>query len=160
MSLDLTKRRYSLLSKAKSIIKENLAVMFAFANINSSLALKLNGGKFHYFNSEDELNKIFKKCNFMFSNNQILPVWFVFSSCCNAAMIYLVFLQLYLLAIVCPCSKEIIICVDNIFKLFYDYWNLFYYFLFWSNHIYQMFFSLVISLIFTSFIRSLIYDGS
>ena len=56
MSLDLTERRYSLLAKAKSIIKDNPAVMFAFADINCSLVLKLNDHKFHYFNSEDELN--------------------------------------------------------------------------------------------------------
>ena len=62
VSLDLTKRSYSLLAKAKSIIKDNPAVMFAFADINCSLALKLNDDKFHYFNSEDELNKILQKC--------------------------------------------------------------------------------------------------
>ena len=60
--LDLTKRRYLLLAKAKSIIKDNPAIMFAFAGINCSLSLKLNDNKFHYFNSEDELNKIFAKC--------------------------------------------------------------------------------------------------
>ena len=62
MLLDLTKRLDSLLAKARSIIKDNPAVMFAFTDINCSLALKLNDDKFHYFNSEDELNKIFKKC--------------------------------------------------------------------------------------------------
>ena len=62
VSLDLTKRRCSLLAKAKSIIKDNPTVMFAFADINCSLALKLNDDKFHYFNSEDELNKILQKC--------------------------------------------------------------------------------------------------
>ena len=62
VSLDLTKRRYSLLAKAKSIIKYNPAVMFAFADTNCFLALKLNDDKFHYFNSEDELNKILQKC--------------------------------------------------------------------------------------------------
>ena len=62
MSLDLTKRRYLLLAKAKSIIKDNPAVMFAFAGINCSLALKLNDDKFDYFNSEDEPNKILQKC--------------------------------------------------------------------------------------------------
>ena len=36
--------------------------MFAFADINCSLALKLNDDKFYYFNSEDELNKILQKC--------------------------------------------------------------------------------------------------
>ena len=58
--LGLTKCCYSLL--AKSITKDNPAVMFAFADINCSLALKLNDDKFHYFNSEDELNKILQKC--------------------------------------------------------------------------------------------------
>ena len=62
VSLDLTKRCYLLLAKAKSIIKDNPAVMFAFADINCSLALKLKDDKFHYFNSEDELNMILQKC--------------------------------------------------------------------------------------------------
>ena len=62
MSLDLTERRYSLLAKAKGIIKDNPAVMFAFADINCSLGLKLNDDKFHYFNTEDELNKVLQKC--------------------------------------------------------------------------------------------------
>ena len=53
--LDLTKHRYSLLANFKSIIKDNPAVMLAFADINCSLALNLNDLKFHYFNSEDEL---------------------------------------------------------------------------------------------------------
>ena len=62
VSLDLTKRRYSLLAKAKSIIKDNPAAMFAFADISCSLALKLNDSKFHYFTSEDEINKRLEKC--------------------------------------------------------------------------------------------------
>ena len=62
VSLDLAKRRYSLLTKAKSIIKDNAAVIFALADINCSIALKLNDDKFHYFNREDELNKILQKC--------------------------------------------------------------------------------------------------
>ena len=62
VSLDLTKRRYSLLAKAKGIIKDNPAVMFAFTDINCSLALKLHDDKFHYFNSDDEINKILQKC--------------------------------------------------------------------------------------------------
>ena len=62
VSLDLTKCRYLLLAKAKSIIKDNPAVMIAFADINCFIVLMLNDDKFHYFNSEDELNNIFKKC--------------------------------------------------------------------------------------------------
>ena len=48
--------------------------MFAFADINCSLVLKLNHDKFHHFNSEDEFGKFLQKCYFMFSNNQIHPV--------------------------------------------------------------------------------------
>ena len=62
VSLDQTKRRYSLLAKAKGITKDNPAVIFAFADFNCFLALKLNDDKLHYFNSEDELNKISQKC--------------------------------------------------------------------------------------------------
>ena len=36
--------------------------MFAFADINCSLVLKLNHDKFHNFNSEDELTKFLQKC--------------------------------------------------------------------------------------------------
>ena len=61
MLLDLTKLRYSLLAKAKSIIKDNSDAKFAFADIRCSFALKLNDSKFHYLNSEDELNKILEK---------------------------------------------------------------------------------------------------
>ena len=46
MSLDLTNRRYSLLEKANSIIKDNPSVKFVFADINCYLMLKLNDDKF------------------------------------------------------------------------------------------------------------------
>ena len=46
MSLDLTNRRYSLLERAKSIIKDNHSVKFVFADINCYLVLKLNDDKF------------------------------------------------------------------------------------------------------------------
>ena len=62
MSLDLAKGHYSLQEKANSVIKDNPAAMFAFADINCSLALNLNDEKFSYFNSEDEINKILQKC--------------------------------------------------------------------------------------------------
>ena len=58
VSPDLTKLCYMLLTKAKSIIKDDFAVMFTFADISFFLALKLNSSKFHYFNNEDEFNKI------------------------------------------------------------------------------------------------------
>ena len=61
MSLDLTKGCYLLLAKAKSVIKDNPAAMFALADNKYSLALKLNDDNFLCFNSEDELNKILQK---------------------------------------------------------------------------------------------------
>ena len=62
VSLDQTKRRYSLLAKAKGIIKDNFAAIFIFTDISCSLVLKLNDSKFYYFNSEDELYTILQKC--------------------------------------------------------------------------------------------------
>ena len=56
------------------------------------------------------------------------------------AMTYLYFLQICLPDMICPCSEKTIIWVDNIFKLFYYHWNVFYYFLFWSKHIYNYIF--------------------
>ena len=44
------------------LIKDNDAGMFAFADINCSLVLKVNDDKFHYFNSKDELNKTLQQC--------------------------------------------------------------------------------------------------
>ena len=35
--------------------------MFVFADINCSLALKLNDENFHYFQGEDEFNNILQK---------------------------------------------------------------------------------------------------
>ena len=58
VSLDLTKRRYLLLANTNSIMKGSFVVMFAFPDINCFLALKLNGSKFHHFNSKDDLIKI------------------------------------------------------------------------------------------------------
>ena len=53
VSLDLTKRRCSLLAKAKSIIKDNAAAVFGFSDINCYLLLKLDDSTFQYFNSEN-----------------------------------------------------------------------------------------------------------
>ena len=56
--LDLTKRRYALLTKAKGLIKDNPSVAYAFCDINCSLAIKLNDNTYKYFNSENELRKL------------------------------------------------------------------------------------------------------
>ena len=52
VSLDLTKRRYNLLTKARRLVSNNSLVAYAFSEINCSLVLKFNNNTFHYFNSE------------------------------------------------------------------------------------------------------------
>ena len=54
VSIDLTKRRYLLLSKAKGLIKGNTN----YSCINCSLPLKFNNNSFKYFNSEIELHHL------------------------------------------------------------------------------------------------------
>ena len=51
VSLDLTKRRYNLLIKAKGLIANNPSVAYAFCDINCSLVLKFNDNTYRYFNS-------------------------------------------------------------------------------------------------------------
>ena len=63
ISVDLTKRRYKLLSEAKGIVKDINAINFAFADINCSLGLRCNDGSFEYFNSEQELHALIDKLN-------------------------------------------------------------------------------------------------
>ena len=61
LSLDLPKHRYSLLAKTKSIIKDNPAVMFVFADISCSLALKLNDDNSITLTAKMSFNKILPK---------------------------------------------------------------------------------------------------
>ena len=56
VSLDPTKRRYTLLTKGH--VKDNPSVPYAFYDINCSLAIKFNGNTYKYFNSENELRKL------------------------------------------------------------------------------------------------------
>ena len=56
--LDLTKRRYILLTKAKGLVKDNTSVAYAFCGINCSLALEFNKNTYNYFNSENKLRKL------------------------------------------------------------------------------------------------------
>ena len=60
ISVDLTKRRYELLMKARGLIKDNDAIDFVFSDINCSLGVKFNDDSFKYFNSEQELYNIIK----------------------------------------------------------------------------------------------------
>ena len=58
VSLDLTKRRYNLLMKAKGLIANNPSVAYTFCDISCSLVIKFNDNTYRYFNSECELNNL------------------------------------------------------------------------------------------------------
>ena len=58
VSLDLTKRHYDLLIKAKRLIANKPSVTCAFSDINCSLVLKFNDNTSGYFNSESEFNNL------------------------------------------------------------------------------------------------------
>ena len=47
--------------------------MFAFADINCSLVLKLNHDKFHNFNSEDELTKFLQNVSLCLVTTRFVP---------------------------------------------------------------------------------------
>ena len=55
VSVDLTKRRYLLLTKAKGLIKGNSNIKYVYSDINCSLALRFNDDSFKYFNGGREL---------------------------------------------------------------------------------------------------------
>ena len=58
VSLDLTKRRYQLLSRAKRLIEDNKKFNYSFSDINCSLGIKSADDRFLYFNTNDELYDI------------------------------------------------------------------------------------------------------
>ena len=58
VSLDLTKRRYNLLMKARGLIVNNPSVAYAFCDINCSLVIKFNDNTYRYFNIECEFNNL------------------------------------------------------------------------------------------------------
>ena len=58
VSLDLTKRRYNLLMKARGLTANNTSVAYAFCDINCSLVIKFNDNTYRCFNSESELNNL------------------------------------------------------------------------------------------------------
>ena len=58
ISVDLTRRRYQLLSKTKGIVKDINGISFPLVNINCSLGVRYDNGSFNYFNSEQELHNI------------------------------------------------------------------------------------------------------
>ena len=58
VSVDLTKRRFLLLNKAKGLIKDCESINYVFADVNCSLEMKFQNGVFKCFNSENELNYV------------------------------------------------------------------------------------------------------
>ena len=58
VSVDLTKRRYELLSKAKRVVTGNRNVNYVFSNINCALGISMKDGSFKYFNTDAELDDI------------------------------------------------------------------------------------------------------
>ena len=63
ISLDLTKNRYDILKSARGIIKGNSKVSYVFSDINCSLGLKTDKGKFLYFNTINKFNDIIDNIN-------------------------------------------------------------------------------------------------
>ena len=61
VSVDLTKRRYNLLRSAMGMMNQNSNIKFIFADINCSLAIKINEESLKYFNTKQELNSILSK---------------------------------------------------------------------------------------------------
>ena len=55
VSVDLTERRYLLLTKAKGLIKGKSNIKYVYSDINCSFALRFNDDSFKVFNSEREL---------------------------------------------------------------------------------------------------------
>ena len=56
ISVDLPRRRYQLLSKARGIVKDINAINFSFVNINCSLGVRYDYVSFDYFNSKQDLD--------------------------------------------------------------------------------------------------------
>ena len=56
--VDLTKRRLSLLAKAREMTKGIPEVDFAFSDVNCKLAFRLTSGEFKFFNSETEIANV------------------------------------------------------------------------------------------------------
>ena len=56
--LDLTKRRFSLLKMAENQARSIPSVDFVFADINCRLTVRTKSGRFHHFNSQEQLLEI------------------------------------------------------------------------------------------------------
>ena len=56
VSVDLTRRQYLLLNKAKGLTKDCESINYVFVDVNCSLGMKFQNGVFKYFNSENKLH--------------------------------------------------------------------------------------------------------
>ena len=61
ISLDLTRDRYKLLQEARAVVANNAEVLFAFADLNCRLTLRMKDGTFQHFNSIDELKLVLSR---------------------------------------------------------------------------------------------------
>ena len=58
VSVDLTKRRFLLLTKARGLIKRNTNISYVYSDINCSLGLRFKDNSFKYYNNEKELHHL------------------------------------------------------------------------------------------------------
>ena len=58
VSVDLTKRRFLSLTKARGLIKRNTNISYVYSDINCSLRLRFKDNCFKYFNNEKELHHL------------------------------------------------------------------------------------------------------
>ena len=56
VSVDLTRRRYVLLNKAKGLIQDCESINYVFTDVNCSLGMKFQNGVFKFFISENKLH--------------------------------------------------------------------------------------------------------
>ena len=56
VSVDVTRKRYLLLCKAKGLIKDSESINYVFADGNFSLGIEFQNGVFKNFNDENELH--------------------------------------------------------------------------------------------------------
>ena len=61
ISVDLTRRRYQLLSEARGIVEDINGINFALVNINCSLGVRYENDSFYYVSSKQELHNIINK---------------------------------------------------------------------------------------------------
>ena len=59
--IDQTKRRFNLRKMAVEFVKDKPEVDFVFVDINCNLCIRFKNNSYKFFNSEDELNNLFRE---------------------------------------------------------------------------------------------------